>query len=293
LLGNRAVDAQDTDSCVKSSVATFNMFREPSYVLFGSGFGNIERLIFEADIIPYYKLKFRRNVKWGIELSPRVILRMYNKESFPVRTPSFIPRVNFYYQFADADATDKFLFAFFSWYHHSNGQDGSFYMPDSITINTRNGNFSSNRIEGGVFLSRPRPDHLAHTNYLKLSVSYAYQQETELNGILSRWQYGINYQSNLNFTRLFRRVTKPGISPKFMLNQSVSFGWIAGTMSGAAIIDLKRVLFEYTISFQPSFLDEVYLFAQYNYGSDYYNIYFSRQINLIRFGIASKPEIFN
>jgi hypothetical protein len=93
--------SEDTIDNSALSISTFNMFRDPSYILFGNGIGNMKPLIFEADLIPYYMLSINKDVKWGVQLSPRIILRMYNKESYPVRTPSFMPRATFFYQLID------------------------------------------------------------------------------------------------------------------------------------------------------------------------------------------------
>lgn len=275
------------------SISTFNMFRDPSYFLFGSGIGNMERLMFEADIVPYFMLSINKNVKWGIELSPRIILRMYNQYSHPVRTPSFMPKITGFYQFIDKDNKKRNLFTYFSWFHHSNGQDGYFYNSDSLTINTKSGSFFTNWIEGGVFLSRPDPNLFFNTNYVKLYAAYSYLQEKELNGIYGRLRFYSNFQSTINLTKIFGRISEHKTSRNLFLNQSIRFGWIAGNISNLKNIDKKRILFQYAFTFKPSFLNNVFLYAQYNYGQDYYNIYFNRNLNVFRFGIASKVDVFN
>ena len=147
-------DSMNYRNSNSNAISTINMFREQSYITMLGGIGNIERLIFEADIIPYFMLSLNPKAKWGIELSPRIVLRMYNKESYPVRTPSYMPRATFYYQIIDNSGNRKDWFAFISWCHHSNGQDGSFYSDDNKTINTTTGNFATNMMEVGAFVSR-------------------------------------------------------------------------------------------------------------------------------------------
>ncbi|NJO89264.1 MAG: hypothetical protein HC831_10125 [Chloroflexia bacterium] len=143
--------AQTNDSLFRQSI---NQSHPQSYISALGGFGNIEPLIFEAAIIPYYMLRLNQS-KWGIELSPKVVLRMYQADSYPVRTPSYMPGATFYYNISNLQASRKAspLFVFLTWQHHSNGQDGNFYNNDSISINTHSGNFSTNMIELGGFAS--------------------------------------------------------------------------------------------------------------------------------------------
>lgn len=279
-----------------SSESTFSMFREPSYITAMGGIGNIESLIFEADIIPYFMLSLNKNNRWGIEVSPRFLLRMYNEESFPIRTPSFMPRATFFYKILAGNNQRQDLFSYLSWCHHSNGQNGNFYNSDSITINTQSGNFSTNFLEAGVFLSHPDRKFPYIINYLKLSTSYHYQQAPELRNSYGRLRFFTDFQSSVNLSKvlkIFGNTANNPVSHNAFLSQSIRIGWIAGNMHNVKAIDAKRVVFRYTISFKPSFLNDVTIFAQYYYGQDYYNIYFNRTLSLVRFGIAAKTSLFN
>lgn len=276
-----------------SSISKFSVFREPSYLLFGSGIGNLEPLIFEGNIAPYFLLSLKRDQKWGIELCPRIIIRMYNKESFPIRTPSFMPKATFFYHLVDNSNKNKNLFMYFSWFHHSNGQDGFFYNADSTTINTQSGNFSTNWVEGGVYISRPDPFIPNTTNDFKLYSAYNYLQESNLNGTYGRLRFYFDLQNNVNLTEIFKRHKHSYNNSSLTLKQSFHFGWICGNLTDTKTLDSKRFIFQYTIAFKPSFLNDVALFVRYNYGQDYYNIYFNRTINVFRIGIASSASIFN
>jgi hypothetical protein len=276
-----------------SAISTFNMFREPTAIAFGSGIGNMAPLIFEADIVPYFMLSLNNNVKWGIELSPRIILRMYNKESYPVSTPSFMPRVTGFYQFINSNDKRRDLFAFCSWVHHSNGQDGYFYNIDSTTINTSTGSFSTNWLEGGIFLSRPDPNLSYNTNYIKLSAAYNYQQEELLDDIYGGLRFYFNFKSTANLTKFFNNYAIIERDKSFLLYQSLNLGYIAGKMYDRPLYSGKRFIFKYTLSVKPSFLNNVNLFVQYYYGEDYYNIYFNQTLNVLRVGISTRSHVFN
>jgi len=291
------VMSQEPTRELTSLESTFSMFREPSYISALGGVGNIEPLMFEADIVPYFMLSLNKNNRWGIELSPRIMLRMYNEKSYPVRTPSFMPKATFFYRISPSKSAGQDIFTYFSWCHHSNGQDGSFYNTDSITINTKSGNFSTNLIEGGIFLSHPdRRYPKAAINYLKLSASYHYYQAPELRNIYGRLRFFTDFQSSVNLSKILSIISSTANNPanhNAFLSQSIRIGWIAGNFSNAKAIDAERLVFRYTISLKPSFLDDVTIFAQYYYGQDYYNINFNRTLKVLRFGFAAKTSMFN
>lgn len=296
ILNSFNVNAQDKLVNTTSFESTFSMFREPSYITVLGGFGNIESLVFEADIVPYFMLSLNKNNRWGIEISPRFLLRMYNEESFPIRTPSFMPKATFFYKIIDGNNQRQDLFSYLSWCHHSNGQNGSFYNTDSITINTLTGNFSTNLIEGGVFLSHPDRKFPYIINYLKLSANYHYHQAPELRRLYGRVRFFTDLQSSVNLSKVlkvFGNTANNSISHNAFLSQSIRLGWIAGNMSNVKAIDTKRLVFRYTISFKPSFLNDVTIFAQYYYGEDYYNINFSRTLKVFRIGLSAKTSMFN
>ena len=68
-----------------------------SYITFPTDIGNIEPLMFEANVNPSFVVRKRNDSKLMAVLTPLIIIRMYNEESYPVRTPSYIPQVSVYY----------------------------------------------------------------------------------------------------------------------------------------------------------------------------------------------------
>ena len=278
----------------KLDTQTFSMFRESSYITFAGGVGNIENLVFEANIVPYYLFSLNQSDRWGIELSPQFILRMYNAYSFPVRTPSFMPRATFFYQFRKTNPNSHYkdLFGYFSWCHHSNGQENSFYADDSTTINTISGNFATNMIEIGLFMSKPNQFNPYSVNYNKFSVVYHYKHISELDNRFGDLRFFTELQTTINIAKTLEyfNLRKARINHHTStLNVSTHIGWIAGNLNDIKFINIKRLIFKHTVSYKPPFLKDVTLFAQYYYGQDYYNIYFEHQLHVLRFGISAKP----
>lgn len=275
-----------------NTISMFNMYREQSYILLGSGLGNLEPLIFEADIIPYFLISLSQNARWGMEVSPRIIIRMLNKESYPVQTPSYMPKATIFYQFANSHRGKRDFFTFLSWMHYSNGQDGSFYNSDSTGINTASGSFSTYWVQGGIFISRPSKILKFNTNYIKLYAEYNYKQEKELKGIYGHMRVFVNMKNTIILSKAFRAIVAAEKNSKtYVFDQSIKIGWIADELVNAKVIDKKRLLFNYTLSFKPAFLKDVNFFIHYYYGQDYYNIHFESHLSVIRIGIASKSNI--
>ena len=81
-------------------------------------------------------------------VTPQVIIRMYQEESFPVRTPSYIPQITAYYLLSPKTEVNR-LSLFGKLAHHSNGQDGDFFLENG-DINLLSGNFATNYYELGL-----------------------------------------------------------------------------------------------------------------------------------------------
>ena len=71
-----------------SKIALVN--QTDSYVTFPTDIGNIAPLMFEANISPSFIIRQRKDSRLMAALTAQVIIRMYNEESFPVRTPSYM-----------------------------------------------------------------------------------------------------------------------------------------------------------------------------------------------------------
>lgn len=133
-----------------------NSNREQSYVTLGSGIGNLEPLLFEARLSPSYFFTGKES-SWALILNPQVQVRMLNKPSFPIRNPSYHVSVNFYHglKLWKGSFMEKLFYSNALWFasvnHHSNGQDGSYYIEDTTSnINFENASFATYSLELGI-----------------------------------------------------------------------------------------------------------------------------------------------
>ncbi len=252
-----------------------------SYITFPTDIGNIAPLMFEANISPSFIIRQRKDSRLMAVLTSQVIIRMYNEDSYPIRTPSYIPQVSFYYLAGDKQSKTYNTF-FGRIAHHSNGQDGSFYDENEF-INLQSGNFATNFFEIGFI----RASHSSTLNAIKffkssLEVHPKNWMLKELQGQYS----GLRWHNTFEAFKLpFIKSDKDG-NPNFSLKFETSL--MLDNYNNLELFDLDRLNASLTFYYHPKFLEDIGLFVQFYHGMDYYNIYFQDKLDIIRFGIMTE-----
>lgn len=273
-----------------------NANREQSYLTFGDGVGSIEPLITEAKFSPSYFFSRNRR-RWAVMVNPQVQIRMLNEESLPIRNPSYRVYGTFYkeLEFWERSFLRKIFYKnalwYASWVHHSNGQDGPFYVNDSTQqVNFENGDFSTDYLELGI------------SSYRLTEIGNDYFSIREVKALIeyypSAW-YGEGLKDRYGSYRIF---AKAGIvGPKENLKRTrvmrwlqrssleVEMGWIFGDMEDASPVEVSsRLIADVHYKYYPKWFDEIAFFIRFYRGQDYYNIYFARgAITNLSFGITS------
>ena len=257
-----------------------------SYVTFPTDIGNIEPLWFEVNIVPNFYLRQSKNSRLMGVLTPQIILRMYQERSYPVRTPSYMPQITLYYMLNDKD-NSRIISLFGRYAHHSNGQDGDFFEENG-DINVKSGDFATNYLETGLIMTNINTRFNAY-QFFKSSIEIHPQTWSgkELEGMYSniRWHntisiYKLPSKSDQNTKR------RPDISVK---GEST---WMFGELNNFDAVSYNRFNLSLTFYYHPKFLEDIGLFAQYFHGSDYYNIYFSHGLDILRFGLMTEKLRF-
>ena len=251
-----------------------------SYITFPTDIGNIESLLFEANVNPSFVVRERKDSKILALLTPQIIIRMYNEESYPVRTPSYIPQISFYYLANKTDALD-YLAVFGKIAHHSNGQDGSFYNEDN-TINLQSGNFATNFFEFG-FLKTGYSKRLKAIKTLRSSIEIHPKSwmSQELKGKYS----GLRWHNSFTSFK-FPLTDSHSVRANFSLKAEATL--MLDNYNDLEVFDLDRFNASVTFYYHPKFLEDIGLFVQLYHGMDYYNIYFEHQLSIVRFGIMTE-----
>jgi hypothetical protein len=256
-----------------------------SYISALEGLGNIEPLYFEANLAPYYLIRFKEKYHAAIELSPQVAFRMYREESFPIRTPSYMPRVTFYRNWHKLTTNCRSVTSFLSVVHHSNGQNGDFLNEDG-TINTVSGNFATNYLELGAFFVQQDPKTTKRQRVYKSYLEYHFASDENLSGLYGTLRFNFEFQLIHHFNTSETNKNKAHI--KHRIRQTVETEWILAGLDNVDATNLKeRLLFKYTASYHPKIAEDMSFFIQYYYGQDYYNIFFDRNISVLRIGLMS------
>ncbi len=258
-----------------------------SYITFGQGFGNLDPLIFEGLISPYFLLRTSKDARWGATISPAILIRMEAEKSFPVRAPSYMPNATFYHQISRTSEQVKYVFL--TLWHHSNGQDDDFTNEDG-TFNTKTGDFSTNMIEVGAFFNKPILPFANTREYFRTSIEYHinFARSPELEGVYSflRWH---------NDLRIFRfplpKSTLRWLGYKTQLphvQTNIETTWMFGDVNNASFFDLgERFNLSFTITYRPPVLNDVSFFVNFYTGKDYYNMQFMHRINVLRLGLQA------
>ena len=257
-----------------------------SYITFPTDIGTIEPLIFEGNLMPNFYIRKSKNSRLMGALTPQIIIRMYHERSYPVRTPSYIPQVTVYYMLTGfGNSRNLSLYGRFA--HHSNGQDGDFFLENG-EVNLLTGDFSRNYFETGFIKTHFNTRFNAH-QFFKTSVEIHPQNlgSDELNGIYSmyRWHNAIS---------IFKLPSKESRSKKNNADISLKgeATWMFGDVNDLNPISAERLNLSLTFYYHPKFLEDIGLFVQYYHGSDYYNMYFGHRMDVLRFGLMTEKLRF-
>ena len=261
-----------------------------SYITFPGDIGNLEPLIFEANINPNFVVRKRDDSRLMMVLTPQIIIRMLNENSNPIKTPSYIPQLSLYYLFGSSGLVHHTtMFARLA--HHSNGQDGSFYVQNEVShdqkpkINVQNGNFSTNFIELG-FIDTSYGNKNAAVKFFKssLEIHPRYWMLEELRGQYSgfRWHNSFYaYKLPLDKT-VFSQERKANFSMK------IETTWMLDAINDWRKFDTLRFSGALTFYYHPGFLEDIGFFLRFYHGYDYYNINFEHQLDVIQLGIMTE-----
>ncbi len=275
---------------------------------FEQGHPDGRQYILNGNIVPHYYV-FPRHWKVNFVLTPQVIVRIIaNQNSLPVRTPSFIPGGNFYFNISQDRDSVRYKYMNVGAFHHSNGQDGPPLNSDG-SINLYNGNFSTNYLVIGLNWGRNannRNDYKKielelHSGLLKIGDEPAYRDrfgKARINFHLARSINGYVKRKNLDeflgvkkFYTYKQRTSSKARHPSEEHTRLVIDGTIVLDNIRATWNQHFNIEFKYYVKFQGSENTSAFLSFGYR-GVDKYNVYFCEPYPYIGVGIAASNSFF-
>lgn len=281
------VNGQDTGTVSSTELGLIAQVNQGnSYITFPTDIGNIEPLWFEANLTPGFYIRKSKDSRLMGVLTPQIIIRMYQERSFPVRTPSYMPQITAYY-LVSPKKNKNTLSLFGKLAHHSNGQDGEFYLENG-EVNLLSGDFATNYFEAGIIKTNFISRFGAH-QFLKTSLEIHPPPWTakELTGKYStvRWHNTISmFKIPVTENKNSRR--------KARISLKGETTWLFGRVEDWNNFSSKRLNVRLTFYYHPNFLEDIGFFVQAFHGMDYYNIYFNHHLDVIRFGIMTEKLRF-
>jgi hypothetical protein len=255
----------------------------------------------EAKIAPPY-LVFARQANRNASLfnhivvafEPSITLRINNDQmrSFYISPPNYMPQLTCYQLLGKANP-NNINYTSIGLAHYSNGQAARFYLPNTNTINTRDGNFSTNFLKLDytkvlpvpIFSQSPNTDLMMNVGF-RWDVSYWEEK-------LALEKYGY-YRV---FTRLQAKINHLeaiGAKPR-MKNDNSAFenhleSWDATLrLENACVLDKGAAdIFstEATLLVHYEQMSNISFMLKYYRGRDYMNINFKSKIAYTHFGIS-------
>lgn len=245
-------------------------------------------------------------------------LRMFDEDSNPVRTPSYMPKVTA--QVAsfrdisgrvDTEKPDRqvemWLFEIVPLGHHSNGQNGCRFVEatrvngecvggsdiplDQRTINYRDGSFSTNYIRVGVHYRRMYLESLSAIPFAVAKWQWNVGTDVELN---PTW-YPVGGAISDDLHALYGP-TRVGVSAGAARLNWRRFGRIEGKAAFDYINNAPRNVSDVTSRLEMLLLPRGWggagVFARFYRGQDYYNLAFGRNISRLHVGLAFNQDKF-
>jgi hypothetical protein len=245
---------------------------EASYIAYPYSLHGLPPVIFECSLAPHF---FVHMEKWpfAFVLTPKVVLRMFNEESSPVRSPSFMPRISVFLWFQQRVRGSPTFYGSVTLSHHSNGQTGPFFADDG-SINHEDGSFSTNYLDFAVYGTGFTGRFLGWSS-VSLQWHPGFNQDPELKG-----RYGL---VRLNFATTV--VADLPLHGQVSLRISAILDDFMQVSKTAALRALERFPLSLSYSMTVPGID-LGVYLGYYIGHDYYNIWFDRVIHTIQIGIS-------
>ncbi len=301
LISNLKLFAQSDQTANQEFIERYKQNSELSYTSPLSEIGAPSKYLLSGKLTTTYMILGTKSLPIAFALIPDFTVRVRNENSAGVRTPSFklggtaFIRLN--------KDVKNYKYAELGFTHHSNGQDASAVNTDG-TINTYNGNFSTNYLTTsyrfGKFDNHEQAENYNSYNHkvgLEWHKWFSYEKALEGKYGFTRLLYDFSFRKYAFYTSekenrwkksTSKDNTKKSLEKEF-LRLNAQFSYAVNAMNSSPLTDIKKRLnAELTANYSLPFMHNVFLMATAGYyGEDRYNIYFGDNYPFVRFGIST------
>jgi len=258
---------------------------------FGNEYGDPNKTMLTSDLVGNFVLVNSPKLPFFVVATPEISVRLLSAFGSPVRSPSYMPGLAFYFR-ANRDVYNPKFFSL-AYNHHSNGIEGPTANPNG-TINVDSGKFTTNFY---TFLY-----HSGHrTDGENLITNSYWSAGTELHAALIGLGYAHSLEGRYGWVRLrgnwlytlAKKYADP-IDPEKKdfdnwMHFQLDFEYIMDKYSNYAFTDAKKRLnISLKYYYQLPFMQNVSLMAGGGYrGQDEYNIYFQDSYAYATVGLAA------
>ncbi|MEY3420537.1 MAG: hypothetical protein RIR48_822 [Bacteroidota bacterium] len=238
----------------------------------------------EAQIAPFYFIRFGENSKVALAVSPKIIIRMADAESLPIKTPSFMPTITAFHKVNLTSLSKNKItnwlitpnhhtYLIYRFAHHSNGQKDEFFVSGTRRINFATGNFSTDYAEVGFQWNDMSIERNRFTSSGRLSMEH---------------HFSFGREADLREIYYFNRFI---LENEFSIYPWMQLGTRFDLMTGSGSRFETTSSYQFSLELQPfRKWSDLSVFVRIYSGPDYYNIrYFSEQ-QFIGGGIRANPK---
>lgn len=281
-------------------------YAEPSYITLGNGLdfteeSSFEDTLYEAQLSANFRWwginldnKEKGNASqngniWGLYLPIRFAVRQFSTESSPVKTPTYNPGLRLIYANNNAlKHTGKFRFWSLGIHHYSNGQSDDHLLADG-SVNTETGSFSSDYLEVAYhIIDRKRTFKFLKFKYRAYLTSLTWEEDQTdfYEDALAEVTAQFNFKQVLQGT-ILQQLTEDTKSIELFLSAAYKIGK-KFDIDGNDVSDRDKTQLKIEYISRPDGWKDMAVYLRWDYGNDYYNINYRKNINRLQIGVIGK-----
>jgi len=284
-------DVSDTLNSRLDVLDVYKANADLSYTSPKGELGSPQRYVIIGRLTTSYFLLSKPQIPVSFALVPDFTVKVNDERSAGVRTPSLKLGGIGYYRLKSTKT--RYRYASLRFTHHSNGQDGEALNPDG-SINTRNGNFSTNYLTASYHFGTEKAasgDRGVHSENMNVRPASWNRFNHQIGFEWHKWfSYEAALEDDYGFSRLiynFSMQHHHGNNENWRLYAGMNYAVNQMSAYGLGAVR-KRLNTELSFHYAFPFMNKAFIMASAGYyGEDPYNIYYRNKYSYLRLGVST------